>query len=145
MAKKCEVRKKNGERYGADENRTKLQHNSRESAKPSDKATVSAAELAAENAVRKVLFGNSDQVGAQYQGQIPSVPIYDQLQEAETKIAGLQQQQGAFEFHGYLRSGYGLNSEGGQQVAFQAPGTEAKYRLFPIARPSRQMFRSAWA
>ena len=66
MAKKCEFRKKNGERYGADENRTKLQHNSRESAKPSDKATVSAAELAAENAVRKVLFGNSDQVGAQY-------------------------------------------------------------------------------
>jgi len=28
-----------------------------------------------------------------------------------------------------LHSGYGLNSEGGQQVAFQAPGTEAKYRL----------------
>src|SRR5260370_17879464 len=36
---------------------------------------------------------------------------------------------GAFEFHGYFRSGYGLNSEGGQQVAFQAPGAEAKYRL----------------
>jgi maltoporin len=35
----------------------------------------------------------------------------------------------SFEFHGYFRSGYGLNSEGGQQVAFQAPGADAKYRL----------------
>jgi maltoporin len=100
----------------------------KEPPKPSDQETVSTAELAAENAVRKVLFGSSD-VGAKYQGQIPTVPTYDLLQEAETKIAGLQQQLGAFEFHGYFRSGYGLNSEGGQQVAFQAPGTEAKYRL----------------
>src|SRR6185369_5506475 len=99
------------------------------SAKASDEATVSAAELAAENAVRKVLFGNSNKVGAQYQGRIPSVPTYDLLQEAETKIAGLQQQLGTFEFHGYFRSGYGLNSLGGQQVAFQAPGAGAKYRL----------------
>src|ERR1700758_4794335 len=94
-----------------------------------DEATVSAAELAAEDAVRKVLFGNANKVGAQYQGQIPSVPTYDLLQEAETKIAGLQQQLGTFEFHGYFRSGYGLDSEGGQQVAFQAPGAGAKYRL----------------
>jgi maltoporin len=99
----------------------------KEAAKSND-ATVSAAELAAEKAVRKVLFGNSD-VGAQYQGQLATTPTYDFLQEAETKIAGMQQQLGLFEFHGYLRSGYGLNSEGGQQVAFQAPGTEAKYRL----------------
>jgi maltoporin len=101
----------------------------KEATKASDEATVSAAELAAENAVRKVLFGNSNKVGAQYQGQVPSIPTYDLLQEAETKIAGLQQQLGAFEFHGYFRSGYGLNSEGGQQVAFQAPGAGAKYRL----------------
>jgi len=101
----------------------------KEATKASDEATVSAAELAAENAVRKVLFGNSDKVGAQYQGAIPSVPTYDLLQEAETKIAGLQQQLGTFEFHGYFRSGYGLNSQGGEQVAFQAPGAGAKYRL----------------
>jgi len=100
-----------------------------EAAKSSDEATVSAAELAAENAVRKVLFGNSNKVGAQYQGQIPSTPTYDLLQEAETKIAGLQRQLSTFEFHGYFRSGYGLNSQGGQQVAFQAPGAVAKYRL----------------
>src|SRR5215469_6366524 len=97
--------------------------------KTSDEATVSAAELAAENAVRKVLFGSSDKVGAQYQGQVPSTPTYDLLQEAETKIAGLQRQLSTFEFHGYFRSGYGLNSQGGQQVAFQAPGAVAKYRL----------------
>src|SRR6201993_572016 len=101
----------------------------KEAATAPDEATVSAAELAAENAVRKVLFGNANKVGAQYQGQIPSVPTYDLLQEAETRIAGLQQQMGTFEFHGYFRSGYGLNSEGGQQVAFQAPGAGAKYRL----------------
>ena len=101
----------------------------KEVTKASDEATVPAAELAAENAVKKVLFGNSDKVGAQYQGQVPSVPSYDLLQEAEKKIEGLQQQLGTFEFHGYFRSGYGLNSQGGQQVAFQAPGAGAKYRL----------------
>jgi maltoporin len=92
-------------------------------------ATVSAAELAAEQAVKKVLFGGSTDVGDQHQGQVPSRPTYDLLQEAETKITGLQQQVGAFEFHGYFRSGYGLNSRGGEQVAFQAPGAGAKYRL----------------
>ncbi len=111
------------------ENQNEAAAQPKESTKTSDEATVSAAELAAENAVRKVLFGNSDKVGAQYQGQIPTTPTYDLLQEAETKIAGLQQQLGAFEFHGYFRSGYGLNSQGGEQVAFQAPGAGAKYRL----------------
>ena len=101
----------------------------KEAANTSSEATVSAAELAAENAVRKVLFGDSAKVGAQYQGQIATTPTYELLQEADTKIAGLQQQMGTFEFHGYFRSGYGLNSEGGQQVAFQAPGAGAKYRL----------------
>jgi len=35
----------------------------------------------------------------------------------------------AFQFHGYLRSGAGVNGKGGKQVAFQAPGAPAKYRL----------------
>jgi len=91
--------------------------------------TVSAAQLAAENAVKEVLFGDTGQVGAQYQGKLPSTPTYDLLQEAETKIEGLQQRLGSFEFHGYFRSGYGLNSRGGQQVAFENPGADAKYRL----------------
>ncbi|MFL6589553.1 MAG: carbohydrate porin [Chthoniobacterales bacterium] len=34
-----------------------------------------------------------------------------------------------FEFHGYLRSGFGLSDQEGKMVAFQAPGAGAKYRL----------------
>jgi maltoporin len=33
------------------------------------------------------------------------------------------------ESHGYIRSGIGVNSKGGEQVAFQAPGAYSKYRL----------------
>src|SRR6266496_2013297 len=92
-------------------------------------ATVSASQLAAEQAAKKVLFGGSDQVGAKFQGAVASEPTYDLLREADQKIEKLQQQMGTFEFHGYFRSGYGQNSAGGQQVAFQAPGAGAKYRL----------------
>src|SRR5271163_4750180 len=91
-------------------------------------ATISAVELAAQQAQKSVL-GASDQVGAKFQGQLASEPTYDMLQEADTKIEKLQEQVGTFEFHGYFRSGYGLNSVGGEQVAFQAPGADAKYRL----------------
>jgi maltoporin len=33
------------------------------------------------------------------------------------------------DIHGYFRAGYGRSDEGGPQVAFQAPGALAKYRL----------------
>jgi maltoporin len=33
------------------------------------------------------------------------------------------------DIHGYFRAGYGRDSEGGPQVAFQAPGAFSKYRL----------------
>ena len=92
-------------------------------------STVSTAELATEQEAKKIITGQSAQVGANFQGKVVSEPSYDQLQEAETEIKGLRRQMGAFEFHGYLRSGYGLNSEGGQQVAFEAPGAGDKYRL----------------
>ncbi len=92
-------------------------------------ATVSAIQLAAEQAAAQAVRGESDQIGARFQGQLPAEPSYDQLREADVKIEKLQEQVGSFEFHGYFRSGYGLNSEGGQQVAFQAPGADAKYRL----------------
>src|SRR5258708_7006644 len=95
--------------------------------KAESEARVSASDLAAEQ-TKKVIFGQS-QVGAKYQGTLPSEPTYDLVQEAQSEIASLKQQMGAFEFHGYFRSGYGLNSEGGQQVAFAAPGAGAKYRL----------------
>ena len=101
----------------------------KESSEKAKEATVSAADLAAERAAKAVLGESSDQVGAKFQGALPSEPTYDLLQEADEKIAKLKEQVGAFEFHGYLRSGYGLNSEGGQQVAFEAPGANAKYRL----------------
>lgn len=92
-------------------------------------STVSATELATEQEAQKIIAGQSKQVGAKFQGQVVAEPSYDQLQEAESEIKGLQRQVGTFEFHGYFRSGYGVNSAGGQQVAFQAPGAGDKYRL----------------
>lgn len=56
-------------------------------------------------------------------------PVYDALRDAARRLDAVQEKVEAFEFHGYLRSGYGLNDRGGQQVAFQAPGAAAKYRL----------------
>jgi len=97
-------------------------------AEKTKEATVSTADLAAERAA-KAMLRNSDQVGAKFQGDLPSEPTYDLLREADETITKLKQQVGTFEFHGYFRSGYGLNSAGGQQVAFEAPGADAKYRL----------------
>ena len=90
--------------------------------------TVSVGELAAE-AAEKAVSPRSDQVGAKFQGAVASEPTYDLLRDADQKIQKLQQEVGSFEFHGYFRSGYGGNGAGGQQVAFQAPGAGAKYRL----------------
>lgn len=90
---------------------------------------VSAAELAAQEAAKNAALGESNQIGAKFQGQIPSEPTYDLLREADVRIEKLQEQAKSFEFHGYFRSGYGLNGQGGQQVAFAAPGADAKYRL----------------
>ena len=90
--------------------------------------TVSAAKLA-EEAAKKMPSDNRARSGRTYQGQLSEEPTYDNLQEADQKITDLSKRRGNFEFHGYFRSGYGLNSVGGQQVAFQAPGAGAKYRL----------------
>jgi maltoporin len=105
------------------------QKEANEKAEKTKEGTISAVELAAEQAAKSAVLGQADQVSAKYQGALPSEPTYDLLQDAESKISNLQEQVGAFEFHGYFRSGYGLNSDGGQQVAFQAPGADAKYRL----------------
>ena len=101
----------------------------KEVSETTEQGTASAVELAARQAAEKAVRGQSDQVGAKYQGQLPSEPTYDLLNEAEANISKLQEQLGTFEFHGYFRSGYGLNGRGGSQVAFQAPGADAKYRL----------------
>src|SRR5258705_11484918 len=91
--------------------------------------TLLVVELAAQQAAQRAVLDQSDQVGAKFQGHLPSEPTYDLLREADLRIAKLQEQVSSFEFHGYFRSGYGLNSVGGQQVAFQAPGSGAKFRL----------------
>src|SRR5215471_6319767 len=116
------------QRIGALEQQIQKQ---KEESEKTKQGTISAAELAAEKAAQNAVLGESKsaQVGAQYQGQLPSEPTYDLLREADVKITKLEEQMKSFEFHGYFRSGYGLNSEGGQQVAFQAPGAGAKYRL----------------
>jgi maltoporin len=103
--------------------------NQKEASEKAKERTVSTVDLAVKNAAKQLVLGESGQVGAQFQGQVPSEPTYDLLKEADQRIAKLQEQAGAFEFHGYFRSGYGLNSVGGQQVAFEAPGADAKYRL----------------
>jgi maltoporin len=100
----------------------------KETAAAPKEGTVSVAQLA-EEAADKAVSGQSSQVGATFQGQVPSAPTYELLRDADQKIAKLEEQVKAFEFHGYFRSGYGLNGVGGQQVAFQAPGAGAKYRL----------------
>lgn len=63
------------------------------------------------------------------QEQAANTPRYDLVRDAESRITRLSEQVKAFEFHGYLRSGSGLNGEGGKMTAFQAPGAGAKYRL----------------
>jgi maltoporin len=56
--------------------------------------------------------------------ELGTTPLYQQMDAAELEPARKD-----FEFHGYLRSGFGVNSQGGAQVPFQAPGAGAKYRL----------------
>jgi maltoporin len=63
------------------------------------------------------------------QGQVPSETTYDFLRDAESRVVKMEEEVKSFEFHGYFRAGYGLNSVGGQQIAFQAPGADVKYRL----------------
>ena len=79
------------------------------------------------------------------QTELANTPRYDAIQDSESVIAELKQQAKAFEFHGYMRSGQGLNSEGGQMVAFQAPGAPAKYRLGNEAETYAEMiFVNNW-
>ncbi len=96
-----------------------------------NKNTVSTVQLAAEQAAKTAVqdLETGQQGKAELARQIGTTPTYDQLRDAETSIKKLETQMKAFEFHGYFRSGYGVNGEGGQQVAFQAPGAGAKYRL----------------
>ena len=109
-----------------------------------DEGAASAAKLAVQEAAQTAL-GQSKQNPATQQGRLPAAPLYELLRDADTKIARLEQEVKSFEFHGYFRSGYGLNSRGGQQVAFQAPGADAKYRLGNEAETYAELtFVSNW-
>ena len=66
----------------------------KEAAEKTKAATVSAADLAAERAAKAVLGNFLDQVGAKFQGDLPSEPTYDLLREADETIAKLKQQVG---------------------------------------------------
>src|SRR6185503_4700998 len=107
------------ERIATLEQQQKKENATRENP-PVKEGVVSEVALAAQDAA-KVAFGQSKEKQA-LQGQVPAAPMYDQLRDADTRIRTLEEQAKTFEFHGYLRSGYGLNSRGGQQIAFQAPG-----------------------
>jgi len=96
-------------------------------AKSTDKYSVTAQQAAQE--IAKPVQGNADQNELSLQEQTTTNTYYIQLRDADTRIKQLEAQAKAFEFHGYFRSGYGLNGRGGQQVAFQAPGAGAKFRL----------------
>ncbi|HET7107920.1 MAG TPA: carbohydrate porin [Candidatus Acidoferrum sp.] len=87
----------------------------------------SAAQKVAQGTWKIVQGGGTDT--AALQAQVGSGLEYDQLRDADVRLKNLEAQSKSFEFHGYFRSGYGLNGNGGQQVAFQAPGAGAKYRL----------------
>lgn len=66
----------------------------------------------------------------------PSTPEVPHLPEDvlrkmidEQMAKGIKPKVGDVHFSGYFRAGYGVSSEGGRQVCFQAPGAFAKYRL----------------
>jgi maltoporin len=59
-------------------------------------------------------------------------PTMDHLPEEQMRKMirdEMEKAQKPFEYHGYLRSGFGFNGKLGDQDAFQAPGAGAKYRL----------------
>ncbi len=59
----------------------------------------------------------------QYAAQLAAV----QAQQAER--IQKEQDDWSFEFHGYLRSGFGIDTHGNTMAPFQAPNSGAKYRL----------------
>jgi maltoporin len=110
-----------------------LEQSNRAAAHATQEGTVSVTDLQAEVARDVAVAEQPKLTKAQKteieQTELANTPTYDEIQDSTKVVRELQQQVKQFEFHGYLRSGQGLNSEGGQMVAFQAPGAPAKYRL----------------
>ena len=77
------------------------------------------------------LEGAGEEISRQLELRIPS---YDALpaasrQNLRGEMSLEDRLQDLIIFHGYLRSGFGANGQGGGQEVFQAPGAPAKYRL----------------
>ncbi len=90
-------------------------------------ATKQTVEKTLHDVVDAVVAGTAETSKAA--SEIASTPLYDELRDFQSSLRKLETQAKSFEFHGYFRSGYGLNGRGGQQVVFKAPGASAKYRL----------------
>jgi maltoporin len=58
---------------------------------------------------------------------LPEDLLRKMIQEEMAK--GITPKVGDVHMHGYFRAGYGVSSEGGRQICFQAPGASAKWRL----------------
>jgi maltoporin len=58
---------------------------------------------------------------------LPEEELRKMIEEQMAK--GQKPKVGDVNFHGYFRIGYGVSSEKGRQVCFQAPGAQSKYRL----------------
>ncbi len=67
----------------------------------------------------------------QLENRVPSFKALpaDQVQELEETLGWSKKLDNFVFFHGYLRSGVGVNGEGGAMQYFRAPGAGAKYRL----------------
>ena len=110
-----------------------LEQANRAAAHAARESTVSVTDLEAEvakevSAQEKPKLSRGEQTEIE-QTDLANTPTYDEVQDSLQVVKRLQQQVKQFEFHGYMRSGEGLNGNGGQMVAFQAPGADAKYRL----------------
>ena len=110
-----------------------LEQANRAAAHSTQENTVSVTDLQAEvakevSAQEKPKLSRGEQTEIE-QTELANTPTYDEVQDSLQVVKELQQQAKQFEFHGYMRSGQGLNGDGGQMVAFQAPGADAKYRL----------------
>ncbi len=55
--------------------------------------------------------------------------VVDSRTESGPEFASRQPFHTGFDYQGYIRSGYGVNSRGGKMEAFKAPGALSKYRL----------------
>ena len=77
-----------------------------------------------------VLMGGAQSVSAQSDVSTPPAPIADVAAPLESaQQAGIAPADLGFRFHGYLRSGFGVDATGKGQQPFAAPLAGSKYRL----------------